>query len=382
MKKHKLRILLATMIFLTSYLSSCDDSWSKRSQEEMTYQKAFAYCEDLEEDGEKNWKLPDISELRSLILGCKTTENDGNCDISSNCINPYSSCEDDPCNGCGHKDNGYSDLGDRLPLLSGNWYDYYAESSDYAEFIATFSISVDYTNAGIHYKESGFVRCRKTSKGDTREVRCTDKPEHSQWKSETIATQTWDGKEWFPPYISTNNDTDEAQDCTFRCDNTYEWNEKTGTCDSTIVFPWTDPDTKLQWSSKKRIYNFDTAVSFCEEMNEGGNSDWRIPDITDLRTLITDCPATEQNGECDITLPCLDIECLNENCSGCQRDYFGVHSKLGDNHYVISSNNLSYNENDYLYQRFLYVNFLTGEILLQYQPSQEMEFEVFCRCVR
>lgn len=80
-------------------------------------------------------------------------------------------------------------------------------------------------------------------------------------------------------------------------------------CDSSTAKckPWKDPDSGLTWSSKS-LNNMtqSDAVSYCNNLSEGGFSDWRLPSINELRTLIQGCPATQTGGECNPIDKCFD----------------------------------------------------------------------------
>ncbi len=94
-------------------------------------------------------------------------------------------------------------------------------------------------------------------------------------------------------------------------------------CDSSTgkCKPWKDSDSKLVWSSKRsEKILWDDAVSYCENLDEDGHSDWRLPNISELRTLIQDCPASITGGTCQVSEECLSyVSCFSQNC-GCQSE--------------------------------------------------------------
>ena len=200
--------------------------------------------------------------------------------------------------------------------------------------------------------------------------------------------QIWDGGKWKPSNISTHNDESSSEECRFKCDNTYEWEEKSGTCKSTIEYPWTDPDTSLEWSNAEIFRKWEDVEIFCKEMDEGGHTDWRVPDINELRTLVTNCSLTQIDGKCEITLPFSGSESLSEECSGCNPDKSGIYSKLGDSYYFISSDYYEVSEGSWEHKVFIYIDFLKGSIQPDLQPGAESSYyystqiSPHCRCVR
>ncbi len=89
---------------------------------------------------------------------------------------------------------------------------------------------------------------------------------------------------------------------------------------------WLDEETGLLWANPEaddndiEVYpDFDMHADYCDTYALGGYDDWRLPTISELRTLIVGCPTTKLGGECGITDECLDyFECRDDACSGCE----------------------------------------------------------------
>jgi hypothetical protein len=74
--------------------------WQKEgSSEGMTWSEAQAYCEHLSLDGLRGWRLPSISELRSVIRRCAKTQSGGPCGVTDSCLKDSCSRGGD-CYGC------------------------------------------------------------------------------------------------------------------------------------------------------------------------------------------------------------------------------------------------------------------------------------------
>jgi Protein of unknown function (DUF1566) len=52
------------------------------------------------------------------------------------------------------------------------------------------------------------------------------------------------------------------------------------------------------------------AATYCEQLELGDHTDWRLPSIDELRALITGCPGRERGGACNVT----DPSCTNQSC--------------------------------------------------------------------
>ncbi len=140
------------------------------------------------------------------------------------------------------------------------------------------------------------------------------------------------------------------------------------------------------WSPKSSgPMSWDDAVSFCNSLTVCGYSDWHLPTISELRTLIKNCSATETDGSCGVTDSCLSASnCRNNACYGCGDDddsgnYSKKYSKLGDTEGLRSSSLLS-DDSDMAW----FVNFgYKGQV---YYDNKEFTGNVsndyYVRCVR
>ncbi|MBP5590301.1 carboxypeptidase regulatory-like domain-containing protein [bacterium] len=76
-------------------------------------------------------------------------------------------------------------------------------------------------------------------------------------------------------------------DCS--CENGYFWNNdchQLPQCDSKNITPCVDAETNYMWSSRAlQAMNWDSAISYCENLTEGSFSDWILPPSDILKTL-------------------------------------------------------------------------------------------------
>ncbi|MBO4699749.1 DUF1566 domain-containing protein [bacterium] len=95
----------------------------------------------------------------------------------------------------------------------------------------------------------------------------------------------------------------------------------------------------LIWSDRSLSkMNWNSAKEYCENLSEGGYTDWRLPNIDELRTTIKNCYKTEIGGECRVSErnSCLSWkQCGNGYRNGScycddRNNNGGYYSKLGD----------------------------------------------------
>ena len=115
-------------------------------------------------------------------------------------------------------------------------------------------------------------------------------------------------------------------------------------CSPTSSTPCKDSSSGLIWSARGSSMTWNDAENYCSTLLEGDYPDWRLPTISELRTLIQNCSKTETDGTCGVTDDCLSYsECRNSDCRGCTYDDNkpGQYSKFGETGYFWSSSVLS-----------------------------------------
>ena len=131
----------------------------------------------------------------------------------------------------------------------------------------------------------------------------------------------------------------------------------------------------LMWSKKApSTMDLSAAFNYCETLNESGYTDWRLPNIDELRTLIQNHPGTEIGGTCKVSEQTENLAwslsiSWGSNCRGKSGSN---HSKLGDKGWFWSSSATS----NY-YGCSWSVNFKSGRVDMYGGSSKN-----YVRCVR
>ena len=272
--------------------------WSMRSSL-MDWDMTVDYCSKLSEGGFTDWRMPSINELRTLIKGCPYAEPGAYCGVRDNCLS--SGCWNYKCILCEDIDS-YTKLDDG----HAGWKLWSAsEISDNTNY----AWDIDLVLGGLRqeYKnEDGFVRCVRG--GNHRQL-CEGLPEHAVWNSVPSIFSTWDGTSWQPSLTGTYNETSSETECRFKCPEAYEWDGSR--CRVKDIFPECTPESPTPckdsssgfvWSSKsdqKRYWL--EAISYCDDLVEGGSSDWTLPTIDELMTLVQNCPNIGSDSECKLS---------------------------------------------------------------------------------
>lgn len=110
-------------------------------------------------------------------------------------------------------------------------------------------------------------------------------------------------------------------------DNSGSWEPVSGDDDSSEApgqGTWTDSSSSLIWQNPPANdpswgMTWVDAKAYCDSLELGGYSDWRLPTISELRSLIRDCPAVEPGGSCPLTDDCTSYDCWDsDTCDGCE----------------------------------------------------------------
>jgi len=152
-----------------------------------------------------------------------------------------------------------------------------------------------------------------------------------------------------------------------------EENKRRHQCESEDrLFPCKDNSTGLIWSDRSSSQmNWSRAKQYCANLSEGGHSDWRLPNIDGLRSLIQNHSGTQTGGTCKISEKAgkLSWDDRTSDCDGRNGSNF---SKLGDAGWFWSSSTRS-DKSEYAW----FVHFKEGAV---YYGDKGYNFYV--RCVR
>jgi len=150
------------------------------------------------------------------------------------------------------------------------------------------------------------------------------------------------------------------------------------TCDETGYTPCVNTDGMI-WSQNINTDRYDPdyfmAARMCRESNNGGISQWRIPTIDEIRTILkSDVLGT--GGECHVTDECNDIS--SEDCYDSEicETGFTMESIFYNDSYMVSSTTLSEDEN-----HAWGVDFFDGSIV-SYARNDDLYPMITVRCVK
>lgn len=146
-----------------------------------------------------------------------------------------------------------------------------------------------------------------------------------------------------------------------------------GTCNSIEDVSWYDSTSGLTWQNSN--FSTDLAVSsassYCSALTFDGYSDWRLPTISELRSLVKGCTNTVSGGSCGVKDTCTSYGTCFTSCSSCTSGYgSGSSGKYWDS-------NLTHTGTSFLslttlsdYPSYSWsINFLTAALVYDYSST-------------
>ena len=133
--------------------------WQKGTGGRKVWDAAVSYCDNLDLAGHNDWRLPNIDELRMLIVGCPATEAGGSCEVTdgcdTNCPGAEGICREGCAIGEGPFDGCYMPL-----LLEDNCFAYWSSSVDASDISRAWRLHFDRTSMyPDHMYGDYYVRC-------------------------------------------------------------------------------------------------------------------------------------------------------------------------------------------------------------------------------
>lgn len=360
----------------------------------ISHSQAVTYCDNLVLKGYDDWRVPTIDELRTLVRGVSTTMTGGKCPTSEGC-QAQDSCNKDKenkqgfgnsCLGCVALDTttydpaiSYLDFENDCQLTDRNLENgqYYIVPEMYADYYRLWSSTKNTGLVGsvaqafwyLNYS-NGQINSGSDAMSTTHWVRCVrtgtaaDVPEHQDeveydpsW--ECIAdTECGEGK-----WCEKNKCVGKPSE-TYTASNGLEW--QAGTIDETLN----------KWvSDVVRIQGWDAAKEYCEKLTYAGHDDWRLPNITELKSLVKGCDKTNQ---CAVTAetPGYNDSYLSTKaaCQGCGSGNY-LPSELGQQ--TVYPYWSSTTDDPDKGTRVWSVDFKTAEVVYDYATQN-----LYARCVR
>ncbi len=188
----------------------------------------------------------------------------------------------------------------------------------------------------------------ETEETCTKITDCIGRPEENTvWNGASSYTQTYADGTWSAEIAAEYNEEEGA--CHFTCSSGHVWDGSNCSPDPLLSIPECSAasgtpckDSASQvWSKKSSATKYwSKAAEDCDTLDEGGFT-WRLPEIWELRMLITDCTKTQADAEtCMLSDDHLGFA-DGTNCGSCTSNSTGKYSILGDTETLWSATKVS-----------------------------------------
>ena len=360
---------------------------------EPSHADSVTYCENLVLAGADDWRLPTIDELRTLVRGISTIAYGGKCPTTELCSTQETCNEDkdntqgfgNSCLGCEALNTekydpaiSYLNLDEDCQLTKtqldknecyivkamhgdpcdGTWS---STKNTTTNIIGSMMNAFWYLNfkSGIIHSSSdtvqiaNWVRCvREGTAADVteeEEEEATTNPEDWECKADAdCQTGEWCSSHKCVTgiYVSANG---------------LEW--QTGTVNETLN----------KWEPQVvRVEGWDAAKAYCENLNYAGHDDWRLPNLTELKSIVKGCNKT---NECPVTAenPAYpgNYSSVCKTCSSGNYLQPEVGEQIDFPYWTSTTDDPSKN------YRIWAINFINGEVFYSYASANH-----YARCVR
>ena len=273
--------------------------WADKASDTMNWESAKYTCENDYNTASyggfgAGWRMPTISELRTLIRDCSGTESDGDCKVREDsvvCLSESDECWDISCyDSCGT--GGHGRFGESTWFWSSSSVSNGDDSKAWGVGFNGAEVDANSKTASKNFRcvkpicGLNYTWNPETSEcdADKRIVSCSSsKPANSVWNDGGLNgtfEQVWNGSEWYPSSQQTHYNEDPIYGkCGFKCIDDYHWedpkcvsNTKTFTCSGkpansqwNSVSSYTQTWTGSAWSpaDSTAAYNTESSTTSC-----------------------------------------------------------------------------------------------------------------------
>ncbi len=336
--------------------------WSETTGSNLSAKGAYNFCKALKEKGLSGFILPTVEQLWTLVINCDNIVT----------------CPDET-------DGRYSKFGDSGRFWSSS-EKYIGDAGPVTKSPYPVPVFLDFNKLEIGWHQTfseGAYSARCIREHDLPgKVRydqpCSLLPINASWNTVDKIKQVWNGSKWLPSTDAKYNEEPSISECRFKCNEGYVGHDN-ACVTSEKAEKWSKSSPDKMTSEK--------AYEYCKNLEENGKADWRLPTISEMRSIVINCSSIESSGECNIWDNCLSYEnCWNIKCAGCGEITDKRYSEFWDtNTFHTVSPNIDSWEKEYDLENDT-ADYLADTWIVDFELSRIMsslsKYEYYVRCVR